>query len=365
MNNFVLYLKEKGINLYNYQLEYTELFFKFLKDNHSQVLILKGHSKSGKTFISTLLYQYLLENTTKTSFFYPTGRIVRKRNYEYKQKLFGTIHSKIYEWKDKIQLGETIYPIIVPMKTNTDENYIYFIDNASMISDTASEDKIIFGTGRLLGDILDYTNFKKTNNKIIFIGNEKMLEPTTMNISPAIDRKYIEEKYSISAEEYIFNDTQENDYNEIGEEANKIYKMIEQKNYNTLYIQENGKNIFLYDNDMILDKMLELKKSYRFSQEVMIVSTNLEAINYNRKVKEKMGKNPHKLEVDDKLVLSKTAYIDDYTIYSGEYIYVRNLSEKEIIIPEKIGDKTYVIVLRGAEIEHFASANPTLLNVYI
>lgn len=82
---------------------------------------------------------------------------------------------------------------------NKKEERFYIIDEASMIPDR--EDKMatqaLFGSGRLLKDLLDYDLM----GKFIFVGDACQLPPITQNISPALSVSYFKEVFSIQAAE--------------------------------------------------------------------------------------------------------------------------------------------------------------------
>jgi exodeoxyribonuclease-5 len=63
---------------------------------------------------------------------------------------------------------------------------IILVDEASMISDTAQEDKI-FGSGRLLADLLSYVG-DGHNCRLILIGDTAQLPPVGIAISPALNK---------------------------------------------------------------------------------------------------------------------------------------------------------------------------------
>lgn len=194
MQDFLNFIKQKNIELSGDKIEFISHFFNFLRDDNSSIFILKGHSQTGKTFLSTLLHKYFITKGVSSSYFYPTGRASRKFNFDNKSNISSTIHGVIYDWKNRQENVDEKYPIIVPLKDNIDEIdklHIYFIDNAASISDMASQDKFVFGSGRLLYDILDYINIDNHKNKLVIVGDVTLLEPVNMNISPALNKEYI------------------------------------------------------------------------------------------------------------------------------------------------------------------------------
>lgn len=367
MQDFLNFIKQKNIELSGDKIEFISHFFNFLRDDNSSIFILKGHSQTGKTFLSTLLHKYFITKGVSSSYFYPTGRASRKFNFDNKSNISSTIHGVIYDWKNRQENVDEKYPIIVPLKDNIDEIdklHIYFIDNAASISDMASQDKFVFGSGRLLYDILDYINIDNHKNKLVIVGDVTLLEPVNMNISPALNKEYIIEKFNIIPYEYTLKEQKRQINKGIFEISNMLCSAIERKDYNNLQIK-GCDDVLILNDDVFIEKFLEINTSYKFTHEVIITSSNRMAIDYNRKIREKIGKDPNQLCISDKLILTKTAYIYGHTIYSGEFIYIKNIAPKPLIIYKEIEGKKYIIVLREAEIMHFTNIQPTLLNVYL
>lgn len=367
MQDFLNFIKQKNIELSGDKIEFISHFFNFLRDDNSSIFILKGHSQTGKTFLSTLLHKYFITKGVSSSYFYPTGRASRKFNFDNKSNISSTIHGVIYDWKNRQENVDEKYPIIVPLKDNIDEIdklHIYFIDNAASISDMASQDKFVFGSGRLLYDILDYINIDNHKNKLVIVGDVTLLEPVNMNISPALNKEYIIEKFNIIPYEYTLKEQKRQINKGIFEISNMLCSAIERKDYNNLQIK-GCDDVLILNDDVFIEKFLEINTSYKFTHEVIITSSNRMAIDYNRKIREKIGKDPNQLCISDKLILTKTAYIYGHTIYSGEFIYIDSLDPDQIVVSEEINNMKYIIIIRKANIIHYVTKHPTLLSVYL
>ena len=107
---------------------------------------------------------------------------VRATNYS----PFGyTIHKKIYRQKSsKDGFGQ--FALEKNMHTNT----FFIVDEASMISNQTGED-LLFGSGRLLEDLINYV-YSKPGCKLILIGDTAQLPPVGISLSPALDEQKLE-----------------------------------------------------------------------------------------------------------------------------------------------------------------------------
>lgn len=151
-----------------------------LGPNENKVFIVKGFAGTGKTTLISALVKSLEEIRVKTLLLAPTGRAAKVFS-AYAGKTAYTIHRKIYRQKSsKDGFGEFI------LNRNLFSNMIILVDEASMISDTAQEDKI-FGSGRLLADLLSYVG-DGHNCRLILIGDTAQLPPVGIAISPALNK---------------------------------------------------------------------------------------------------------------------------------------------------------------------------------
>ena len=76
---------------------------------------------------------------------------------------------------------------------STPDNSIYFVDEASMVSDIEDNDEDVkFGSGRLLKDLISFANCKDSHRKIVLIGDYAQLPPVGQNFSPALSEEYLQ-----------------------------------------------------------------------------------------------------------------------------------------------------------------------------
>jgi exodeoxyribonuclease-5 len=109
----------------------------------------------------------------------PTGRAAKVlASYAGRQAF--TIHKKIYRQRSsKDGMGS------FSLDRNLHKDTFFIVDEASMVSNS-SGDSSLFGSGRLLDDLIEYV-YSGTECKLILVGDTAQLPPVGSNVSPALD----------------------------------------------------------------------------------------------------------------------------------------------------------------------------------
>lgn len=149
------------------------------------VFVLNGYAGTGKTSLVGALVSALASLNQKSVLLAPTGRAA-KVFADYSSHSAYTVHRKIYRQKkyspDDGGAGFTLAP-------NKHTNTIFFVDEASMLPNTSSEGAI-FGSGRLLDDLVEYV-YSSPGCKLILIGDDAQLPPVGLDRSPALDLGFL------------------------------------------------------------------------------------------------------------------------------------------------------------------------------
>lgn len=161
--------------------------FLFSTDKHG-LFLLKGYAGTGKTTIISTVVQNLTHAKMNSALLAPTGRAAKViSNYSGKEAF--TIHKKIYF--PKAQKGGGVSFTLQP---NKHRNTLFIVDEASMISDSASDSKL-FENGSLLDDLMQYV-YSGFGCKLILIGDTAQLPPVKMDLSPALDENTLSNYYN-------------------------------------------------------------------------------------------------------------------------------------------------------------------------
>lgn len=160
------------------QVETLAAFAHFmLRGNERSVLLLNGYAGTGKTSLVGAIVQALTLRHTKVVLLAPTGRAAQVLS-EYSRRGSFTIHRKIYRQESYLSEG-------FALAENKHTNTIFIVDEASMIANGAA-DAAIFGTGRLLDDLVHYV-YNGMGCKLMLMGDSAQLPPVGQNESPALN----------------------------------------------------------------------------------------------------------------------------------------------------------------------------------
>ena len=143
------------------------------------IFLLSGYAGTGKTSIISSLVQTLDTLRLRFMLLAPTGRAA-KVLHSYSGKDAYTIHKKIYRQKSATDgVGKFV------LDRNMHRETFFIVDESSMISGDSSEGSM-FGSGKLLEDLIEYV-YTGTNCKLILVGDVAQLPPVGSVLSPALD----------------------------------------------------------------------------------------------------------------------------------------------------------------------------------
>jgi len=163
-----------------------------LSGDRNAVLLLKGYAGTGKTSLVGAVVKTLLELKQKTVLLAPTGRAAKVFSGYANHKAL-TIHKKIYRQKAFSNEPTGFQPA-----DNLHTDTVFIVDEASMIGND-SMDSYVFGTGRLLDDLIHYI-YSGENCKLILMGDVAQLPPVKQVESPALNANVLM-GYNLSVKE--------------------------------------------------------------------------------------------------------------------------------------------------------------------
>ena len=151
----------------------------FLLSRESDSLfLLTGYAGTGKTSLVGALVKTMKSLKQPAVLLAPTGRAAKVFS-SYADEPANTIHKKIYRQKSfSNETGgfDSAY--------NAHKDTLFIVDEASMISNDGY-DASIFGTGRLLDDLIHYV-YSGENCRLLLMGDTAQLPPVTQTESPAL-----------------------------------------------------------------------------------------------------------------------------------------------------------------------------------
>lgn len=155
-----------------------------MSDFQDELFLLLGFAGTGKTTLIAALVKQLKKIRKKTVLLAPTGRAAKVlASYAGHPAL--TIHKKIYRQKKVVDgFGE------FSLDNNLHRDTFFIVDESSMISNQ-SLDLSVFGSGRLLDDLITYV-YSAVGCKLILVGDTAQLPPVGLDISEALNPDVLE-----------------------------------------------------------------------------------------------------------------------------------------------------------------------------
>jgi exodeoxyribonuclease-5 len=251
----------------------------FITDSSPKnIFLLKGYAGTGKTSIISSLVKTFDEFRTQYMLLAPTGRAAKVLS-TYTQRPAFTIHKKIYIQKSSRE-GTGIFVLEKNMHSNT----YFIIDEASMINNQAQELEI-FGTGRLLDDLVEYV-YNGKNNKLILIGDTAQLPPVGLNISPSLDPEVLR-KYDLKVTESCLKDViRQSMGSGILHNATIIRNLLDNKNIRLPSVRTKGFHDVIPISGQ--DLLEELERSYYdngHDRTIVVTRSNKRANKYNQGIR--------------------------------------------------------------------------------
>ena len=154
-----------------------------LSRERDAVFLLKGYAGTGKTSLLAALVRTMQQLEQRVMLLAPTGRAAKVLSL-YAGAPAYTIHRKIYRQKSITDMD------VFQNDVNLRQDTLFIVDEASMIANDA-HDSTMFGTGRLLDDLMHYV-YSCEGCRLVLVGDTAQLPPVGEEESPALNRVMLE-----------------------------------------------------------------------------------------------------------------------------------------------------------------------------
>lgn len=142
------------------------------------LLVLNGYAGTGKTSLTGAIVKVLTSWHHRCVLLAPTGRAAHIFT-EYSGHTAYTIHRKIYR---QHSYGSDTFVLAENKHVDT----LFIVDEASMIASNTADGATLFGTGRLLDDLITYV-YSGQGCRLLLMGDGAQLPPVGQTSSPALD----------------------------------------------------------------------------------------------------------------------------------------------------------------------------------
>jgi exodeoxyribonuclease-5 len=271
------------------------------EDSNDIIFLLTGYAGTGKTSVISSVVKTLDSLRMRSVLLAPTGRAAKVLGL-YAGKQAFTIHKKIYRQKSsKDGMGNFI------LDKNLHRNTWFIVDEASMISNISS-DTSIFGSGKLLDDLIEYV-YSGTDCKLILVGDSAQLPPVGSVLSPALD---------ISAlGEYGF-----------GLIPAELRQVVRQSESSGVLMNATGVRLLIINNELVRPSIdcINYKDVIRLSGEelideisasygtcglegtIIVVNSNKQANRYNQGIRNRIFFREEEISTGDMVMVVKNNY---------------------------------------------------------
>lgn len=239
---------------------------------------IKGYAGTGKTTIISTVVNNLASVGLKAVLMAPTGRAAKVMG-SYSKKPAFTIHKKIYFPKNEAGSGMSFV-----LQQNKFRNTIFIVDEASMIPDT-NPDARLFNNRSLLADLISYV-YSGNNCKLILVGDTAQLPPVKLNLSPALDKSFLEIEFGREVNSMELNEVmRQHETSGILYNATKIRELIFKNSLNKFKFDLDFKDLSRLTDGYDIQDAIYNTYYEGLNKTVFIVRSNKRANLYNQQIR--------------------------------------------------------------------------------
>jgi exodeoxyribonuclease-5 len=302
----------------------------YICDNNNDVIFLMtGYAGTGKTSIISSVVKTLDLLRMRSVLLAPTGRAAKVLS-SYSGRQAFTIHKKIYRQKSsKDGMGS------FSLDRNLHKDTFFIVDEASMVSNM-SGDSSLFGSGRLLDDLIEYV-YSGTDCKLIIVGDTAQLPPVGSALSPALDPAAVGE-YGfglISCE--LKQVVRQSETSGVLMNATRVRLQVAESDLvHPLIDCINYRDIIRITGEDLIDEISSAYGTCGMEGTIIIVNSNKQANRYNQGIRNRIFCREEEISPGDMVMVVKNNYFiieeeEDGTgfIANGDIAEVRKIRKYE------------------------------------
>jgi exodeoxyribonuclease-5 len=331
------------------QSDCMQMLADYITDNTSDIIfLLTGYAGTGKTSIIASLVSTLATLRQKCVLMAPTGRAAKVlKSYTGKEAF--TIHRKIYRQKSATDgIGRFV------LDRNLHRDTFFIVDESSMIPDESSEGSI-FGSGRLLDDLLEYV-YTGADCRLILVGDVAQLPPVGSVVSPALDPDVLRETgFGLQACE-LRQVIRQSEESGILMNATAVRQQVNDGDLSVpeLVLEDYGDIERLQGNDLI-ERLSDAYDRCGTDGAIVVVNSNHLANRYNQGIRNRIFFREEEISTGDIVMVVKNNYFwlkdeEQATfIANGDIAEIRRIRKFEELYGMRFAEMT--LWFRDAELE--------------
>jgi exodeoxyribonuclease-5 len=297
-------LKHLGKSPTKGQEELSDKFSDFIADSDPDaVFILKGYAGTGKTTMLSSLVKTFAVFKFKSVLLAPTGRAAKVLT-SYSGHTAYTIHKNIYRQQSSSDgMGRFV------LNKNLFKDTFFIVDEASMVSNSNAESSI-FGSGRLLEDLIEYV-YSGSNCRLILVGDTAQLPPVGLDVSPALSANELE-FYDRKVFEYELTEVVRQDQNSgILYNATFVRNLINDGRFSARYFHLKCKafeDIRRLGGADLIEEISSCYSRYGMFETIVVTRSNKRANKFNEGIRSTILYKEADISVGDLLLIVKNNY---------------------------------------------------------
>ena len=268
-------------------------------DDFSRIFVLNGYAGTGKTTLVAAVVGALKDLGIKPVLLAPTGRAA-KVLAQYAGEKALTIHKRIYR-----QRTNADYESKFSLNLNPERGAVFIVDEASMLSDGAS-DGALFGSGSLLADLVQYVRNGR-GCRLVLVGDSAQLPPVGSDFSPALDPA------SLSAYGEVVYGTMDDVVRQEASSgilfnATLVRCMLENGIYEIPRFGMDFPDVEAVGGGEFLEKLQDCYARYGRDEVIVVTRSNKRANRYNEGIRRNVLSAEEEIESGDMLMVVKNNY---------------------------------------------------------
>ncbi|MFY9153604.1 MAG: AAA family ATPase [Prolixibacteraceae bacterium] len=267
------------------------------------VFLLKGYAGTGKTTMLSSLVKTLTAFKFRSVLLAPTGRAAKVLS-GYTGHVAYTIHKNIYRQQSS---GDGMGRFV--LDKNLFKDTFFIVDEASMVSNSNGESSI-FGSGRLLEDLIEYV-YSGINCRLILVGDTAQLPPVGLDVSPALSVNELN-SYDRDVVEYELTDVVRQDQNSgILYNATFIRNLITEGYYDSQYFYLECKpfnDIRRIGGADLIEEISTCYDKFGLFETIVVTRSNKRANKFNEGIRSSILYKDADISIGDLLMIVKNNY---------------------------------------------------------
>jgi len=312
-------------------------------ERYRDCFLLKGYAGTGKTTIISTLIKVLKNYGYKSVLMAPTGRAAKVMS-NYSEKIALTIHKKIYKQTSDAFSGNLTFQ----RQKNYHDNTLFIIDEASMISDDAE-----YGNRSLLADLIEFI-FENPGNKLMLIGDMAQLPPVGKELSPALDKNYMEKNFYMSVfEEELTEVMRQDEQSGILFNATELRDQLKAEKPDISIVSKSYRDTFRMTGEKLEEGLRYAFDKFGQENTIILTRSNKSAVQYNEFIRRSINFSEEELDAGDRLMVVRNNYsvLDEDSpagfIANGDFVELLKLKKTQEIHGFRFAD----VVLRLTDYE--------------